>query len=256
MTIQDIIEGAESCTYKGPLRDYSGAPEAEINAAFQQILATSPDVYLIAGKGTDVQKGAISNRIIHYKDIFKLGGRPIYVPYLLFEGDRALILIPSNDYSYITTRGLYYCLTEQGALLYPFRNQLVVMDAESTEEIVSVWNRFRTEKAGRLQREVDGTRYSDYDSLLEEMVDSSRKLREEAAETLASAKEREPLIRQYIVTWFYMKKVAYVLFMMNKDFRRDRFHGDMQEQRRQAKANADRIEIMSLSEMWHIPPKK
>ena len=30
MTIQDIIEGAETCEYKGPLKDYSGAPEAPV----------------------------------------------------------------------------------------------------------------------------------------------------------------------------------------------------------------------------------
>lgn len=256
MTIQDIIEGAETCEYKGHLKDYSGAPEAEIDSAFQQILAASPDVYLIAGKGTDVQKGAISNRIIHYKDIFKLEGRPIRVPYLLFEDDRALILIPANDYSYITARGLYYCLTEQGALLYPYRNQIVVMEAKDTDQIVSVWQQFTTEKAGRLQRQVDGQRYSNYDRLLEEMIASSKQLKETAAASLAVTDDREPLIREYIVLWFYMKKLAYVLYMMNRDIRRERFGGNLHEQRRQAKANADRIEFLSLSEMWHLPRQR
>lgn len=253
MTVKEIIEGAPACDWKGLLKDFPGAAEPEIHAAFQKILTMTPDVYLLAGKGTDVQKSAISNRIIHYKDIFKLEDHPIRVPYLLFDGERALILVPSSPYSYITTRGLYYCLTEQGALLYPYRNQMVVMNAESAEQIVSVWQQFQSEKAGRLQRQVDGTRYSDYDALLEEMITSSRQLKKEAAAALRTAQLREPLIRDYIVTWFYMKKVAYVLFMMNRDFRHDRFHDDAQEQRRQAKANADRIEILSLSEMWHLP---
>ncbi|MDD5850682.1 MAG: hypothetical protein PUC87_00825, partial [Galactobacillus timonensis] len=97
---------------------------------------------------------------------------------------------------------------------------------------------------------------SNYDRLLEEMIASSKQLKETAAASLAVTDDREPLIREYIVLWFYMKKLAYVLYMMNRDIRRERFDGNLQEQRRQAKANADCIEFLSLSEMWHLPRQR
>ena len=66
-----------------------GVPIGEMNyrsesKAFAEIAESEPETQIICDLADSVKLDAISNRIIHYRDISKLTGNPIVYPYILY----------------------------------------------------------------------------------------------------------------------------------------------------------------------------
>ena len=71
-----------------------------------------------------------------------------------------------------------------------------------------------------------------------------------AAEKINAAENSEDCIRALVVSWFLLKKVVYVQFMVNKDILEKVHEGNIKKQRNQAKTNADEIPFVSYSDCW------
>jgi hypothetical protein len=72
----------------------------------------------------------VTNQIIRYKDITKLPSHPFILPMLVYGNDaqnEALgFILDEEGQSYTLLKGLYYAITEAGALLDQLKNNIVV----------------------------------------------------------------------------------------------------------------------------------
>lgn len=260
----DGRKNGNDCEFNGYLEDYLNLNEGEdskiepiLKEAFEAILAKDADVKICVGLASEINKDAISNQIIRYKDIFKLAGKALVYPYILYvkkDGEeRALLIVPHAKYSYICAKGYYYCMTEPGSLFIDCKNEIVAISSNSAAKIADTYAKLFTMKAGALQRTVDRECFTNYEELKAEAIASSKELKEEACTRLVSTEDRTPLIYHYVLKWFLLKKVLYVQYMVNKNILTSAHEGNVKKQRNQAKLNADEIAFMSFSEMWRIP---
>lgn len=266
MTICTILDSqvdhrkdGDDCAFNGFLEDYLNLEQSldeTLKEAFEGILEIDKDVKICVGLRDAVNKDAISNQIIRYKDVFKLEGKPLAYPYILYmdqEGtQRALLVVPYSEYSYIYAKGYYYCMTEPGSKFIDCKNDIVAISSNDKDQIIDAYRRLFSMRAGALQRSLDRNYFKNYDELKEACLDAAAKQKEEAVKVLAPIEERTPYIEQYIVNWFLLKKVLYVQYMVNKNLLNSRHDGNVKKQRNQAKVNADEVSFMSFSEMWRI----
>jgi len=253
----DSRKNGEDCEFNGYLEDYMGVdPELApvLREAFAEILSQDADVKICVGLKSEINKDAISNQIIRYKDIFKLNGKVLTYPYILYttkDGeDRALLVVPYSTYSFIYAKGLYYCMTEPGSPFIDCKNEIVAVTSDRADKIVSAYAKLFTMKAGALQRSIDHGFYRDYDELKDLAVKAAGGLKAEAPAILSALEDRTAAIYRYVVNWFLLKKVLYVQYMVNKNILNSVHEGNVKKQRNQAKLNADDILFMSYSEMW------
>ena len=262
MAVYEILsqqdENAEF-SYNGLLSKYLAQnPELpdSIRDAFTKIAEAEPDTKIICDLKGAVKLDAISNRIIHYRDISKLGGNPIVYPYILYakdeDADRAMLVVPYEPHGYLYARGYYYCLSEAGGQFYDVRNELLEVCSDNSEEIVNSWNRLKEEKAGLIQRQLDRREFRNYDVLKQQAIEAAEALKVAATAALLDAADRSDLIRYYVVRWFLLKKVLYVQYMVNKNIRSSVHEGDIHKQRNQARINADEVPILSYRQMWTV----
>lgn len=257
----DQRKGGEDCAFNGYLEDYLGMDHEDlsdaIKKAFELILEKDADTKICVGLKEPVSKEAISNQIIRYKDIFKLQGNPIELPYILYtknnNEERALLVVPYSEYSFIYAKGLYYCLTEPGAEMIDCKNEIVAVTSDSSEEIANVFGDLFKKKAGAMQRNLDSKYFRNYEDLKEKAYAAAVALQEDAKSVMPGIEERTPLIYTYVIRWFLLKKVLYVQYMVNKNLLNTVHEGNVRKQRNQAKINADGVVILSYSEMWRIP---
>lgn len=249
----------DDCSFNGFLEDYLGVSQnldPVILEAFRAILEEDPDVRICAGLRSEISRDAISNQIIRYKDVFKLSGKAMVYPYILYETkegqDRALLVVPYSTYSFIYAKGYYYCMTEPGSRFIDCKNEIVAISSDKPQEIQSAWNRIFRMKAGALQRSIDHEHFHDYEELRKDALEASAKQKEEAAQVLPTLEDRTETIRQYVIHWFLLKKVLYVQYMVNKSILNTVHEGNVKKQRNQAKLNADEISFLSYSEMWRM----
>ena len=262
MAIYEILEqqnDSAEYSYNGSLGAYlETEPELDdsVREAFARIAETDPETKIIVDLKGAVKLDAISNRIIHYRDIGKLQGNPVVYPYILYvkddNGDRAMLVVPYEPYGYLYARGYYYCLSEAGSQFYDVRNEVLEVCTGSSDEIVNSWDRLRQEKAGMIQRQLDRRHFRNYDELKQQAMEAAEALKAKAAEVLPEIVERGDLIRYYIVRWFLLKKVLYVQYMVNKNIRSSAHDGDIHKQRNQARINADEVPILSYRQMWTL----
>lgn len=262
MGICSILEKkipGRDCTFNAPVREYLATDRADdeiLCGALRTILETEADIWIICDLRISVSRTAVSNRIIYYRDIFKMKDGAITVPYLLYrhteERDYALLITGNRTSDYLYARGYYYCMSEPGGEYYDCRNDIVEIAPSSSEEIVTVWNRMKTEKAGVIQRQLDRQKWPDYDTLFQEALATASALKLDAGETLHGLQQRDQQIRCYVSRWFLLKKVVYVQYMVNRQILTSVHGGDTRLQRNQAKQNADSVEFISFRNLWEI----
>lgn len=256
--IKDIRKDGDQCEFNGYLEDYLDVVDSSDDQPMKDILHAlfeeNHDLKICVNLRSDINRQVISNQIIRYKDAFKLQGHPVICPFVIYgkqdDEEKALILVPHTERSYLYAKGLYYTLTEPYSFLADCKNELVAVTAESTDSVLNVFNKLFTVKAGALQREADRSRFSNYEQLKKDALDEAEAMREGAAERLHNAEDKEAEIYSLVVRWFLLKKVVYVQYMVNKDMLQNVHEGNIKKQRNQAKVNADEIPFISYSELW------
>ena len=259
----DSRHGGNDCDFNGYLEDYLSNEEdldPILKEAFNAVVASDPECRVCAGLLSTISRSAISNQIIRYKDVFKLVGRPLRFPYLLYtrkdDNDRAILIVPNEQNGYIFAKGYYYCLTEPGGLGAQCQNEIVAVCAETPDILAKTWEDLQVKKAGAVQRGLDHNHFGNYEDLKEQALKAAEALKEEATEVLSELEDRTSNIYGYVIKWFLLKKVVYVQYMVNKDILNKAHEGNVHRQRNQAKINADEVSFLSYSEMWRIPPKE
>lgn len=245
------------CEFNGYLEDYLGLDEPldpTLKDAFTKIAEQDGNVKICVGLKSEISRNAISNQIIRYKDIFKLSGKVLSYPYLLYtqqgEENRALLVVPYEPNSFVLAKGYYYCMTEPGSLFVDCKNEIVAISSNQSQEIVDTFQKLFEERAGAIQRGIDYGYYRNYDELKDKVYEMAETQKKNAPMVLAELEDRTQQIYQYVIRWFLMKKVLYVQYMVNKNILNSIHEGNIKQQRNQAKANADQVSIMSYSEMW------
>lgn len=256
----DNRKNGDDCQFNGYLEDYLNLEETELDPvlreAFTAIQQSEPETKICVGLRSVINRDAISNQIIRYKDIFKLEGRALTFPYILYarrnEEERALLVVPYTDYGFMIAKGLYYCMTEPGSEYIDCKNEIVAVSSNSAELIAKTFNDMFVQRAGSLQRSLDSEHYRNYDELKAAALKAAEDLKEDAFNVLGTMTERTERIRQYVIQWFLLKKVLYVQYMVNKNILNSVHEGNVKKQRNQAKLNADEVAFLSFSEMWRI----
>lgn len=254
--VKDIRKEGTDCDFNGYLEDYIETLEEEtsMKACLMAIHERNADMKICVNYRFAINKEVISNQIIRYKDSFKLQGKPIVCPYILYgndkDNDRGLILMEEAPQAYLFAKGIYYCLTEPMSPFVDAKNEIVAMVATDCEAVMKIFDRLFTYKAGALQRELDRKAYPNYEDLKVEAIQTAVHLKETATEKIREAEDAESCIRNLVVSWFLLKKVVYVQYMVNKDLLEKVHEGNIKKQRNQAKTNADEIPFVSYSDCW------
>ena len=256
----DSRHDGDDCVFNGYLEDYLSLYETELDPVLKEAFTTIgnkyPDVRICSGLKSIINKEAISNQIIRYKDVFKLEGKALVYPDILYMSqdnqERALIVLPYTDGSYIYAKGYYYCMTEPGGLFVDCKNEIVAISTNDAQKIVDTFDQLFTNKAGAIQRNLDHNEFENYEALKEKAVTMASEQQEYAKEHLPELEDRYQEINNYIINWFLLKKVLYVQYMVNKNFLNQRHDGNIKKQRNQAKLNADEIGFLSYSELWRL----
>ncbi len=254
--LKDIRKEGTDCDFNGYLEDYLDTldDDSTIKYSLQAIHEKNSDMKICVNYRFAINKDVISNQIIRYKDSFKLQGKPIVCPYIIYGRDndteRGLILLEDTDKAYLCAKGVYYCLTEPMSPFVDAKNEIVSMVATSSDEVLRIFDRLFTYKAGALQRELDRKIYPDYAQLKADALELAAKLRDNAETMINESQDPEDCIRGLVTTWFLLKKVVYVQYMVNKEFLEKIHESNIKKQRNQAKQNADEIPFMSYSDCW------
>lgn len=260
--VQDIRKEEGKCTFNGYLEDYlSSIEEVECQAknVLTKMFESDSDLKICVDLHIGINQSVVSNQIIRYKDAFKLKGEPLCIPYIIYGekqgSERALMLMNGEDDDYLLAKGMYYCMTEPFSLFAECKNDIVAMLFEDEEEVLSVFSRLFTLKAGALQREIDRVHFANYEQLKQLALDKASALKESIIPALQAAEEKEDLIVNAVIQWFLLKKVVYVYYMVNKDILTRVHENNIKKQRNQAKVNADEVPFTSYSEMWRNSSK-
>lgn len=253
----DVRKGGDECLFNGYLEDYLSIYEEDINPilkeTFELIFKEDNNVKICVDLKLSINKEAISNQIIRYRDIFKLQGKPIVVPYILYEDknkERGLILTKYDEYSYLFAKSYYYLMTEPGNEYNECKNELVCASSDSPEEISEVFKKLFLVSAGALQRSIDTTEISSYEELKDKAIKCSDELRASAFDRIAKLEDRTEVIYELITKWFLLKKLLYVQYMVNKDILNQVYEGNVKKQRNQAKINSELVRFISYSELY------
>ncbi|MDI9517958.1 MAG: hypothetical protein QM266_01365 [Bacillota bacterium] len=260
----DSRKGGDDCKFNGYLEDYIHIIDEEkvdesVRKALELIAEEDNQVRVCVGLKMDISKDAISNQIIRYKDAFKLHGKPITIPFVVYGEnnmiDRALVIYPYEEYGYLYAKGQYYCMTEPGSDFVNCKNEIVAVSLKTAEEIFDAYKRLYSVTAGALQRSIDHNEFSDYEVLKENAIKCADEIRRNAVGVLTVLDDRTNAIYDMVVKWFLLKKVLYVQYMVNKEILNRVHDGNIRKQRNQAKLNSEEIKFMSFSEMWRCTPE-
>lgn len=254
-SFKDLRKDGTDCDFNGYLEDYIEIVEdAQLKSLFEKIFDIDPDCKICVNYRSEINRQAISNQIIRYKDAFKLQGKPIVYPYILYtakdDQERALLLVPKQGKTYLYAKGFYFCMTEPYSVFQDYRNEIVAIGIENEEEVISAFNKLFTMRAGALQREIDRTSYSDYEQLQSDAIAEATRIKDGVIEELQALEDKQEKIIETVAKWFLLKKISYVQYMVNKDILLRNHEGNVKKQRNQAKLNSDEIPFMSYSELW------
>ena len=257
--VDDKRKNGDDCDFNGYLEDYLNIAEdldPVLKDAFTMIEEKDPDARICTGLRMEINRDAISNQIIRYKDVFKLNGKAMVLPFLIYTvkdgNERALLVVPYSKYSYIYAKGYYYCMTEPGSKFVDCKNEIVAVSSSQADKIAETYEKLYTIKAGALQRSVDREHFHNYDELKANAIDAAEEQKQQAESLLEAQEDRTQAIYKLVINWFLLKKVLYVQYMVNKDILNTVHEGNVKKQRNQAKLNADEIAFMSFSEMWRL----
>ena len=263
-----------SCAFNGFLEDYLSLLEddeqqKDLYALLSPLFEKDNNLKIICDLQLSVNRSAIANQIIRYKDAFKLPKGAIKVPYLIYgsyHGQRgptqkAMILTVGGQDAYIMAKSLYYVMSEPDNEFEGTRNEIIAstLSEESMNQTLNAIDSFfmNDAKAGNVQRNLDMTYFKTYD----EMYDLAYQICETQKnniEVILDGKDDQVLeaaIYANIATWFLMKKFTYVQYMMDKNTLTSKHEGNVKKQRQTAKEKSDAISFVSFSQMWRMKKK-
>ncbi len=265
MSIVEIFSGildkrsnSNQSFFNGYLEDYLYEMEDDhvLKKRFTQIAEKYHDLKVVVDFRFSVNKEVIANQIIRYKDAFKVPKRAWICPYLLYgktdkENDFVIIVNGESKQDYFIAKGIYYCLTEQHALLSDNRNNVLALSAsEEHFNLEMIDQVIEDEKSiGFIQRELDQKMFDSNADLKEKVQLLSDAIKEDVEKNVLSSTSKQTTIYHAIVSWFILKKMLYVQTMVDKDLQRE-LDNDIKKVRHQAKENSDSLVFIPLSEMW------
>lgn len=263
--VKDTREENGSCKFNGYLEDYislieEDAAREDETLIFRKLLEKDSSLRICVDLQLNINKDAIANQIIRYKDSFKLPkgtiqcSNVVYVKNDLIQ--RALILKLGQQEEYVMAKALYYVMSEPENEYEGTRNEIIStsVDKDSVELLLDTVKRFfyHNEKAGIVQRSLDAKYFLNY----EEMYDVSQKMASyqlvNLKDILLQSEHKEETIDHIIANWFLLKKFSYVQYMMDKNNLNKIHDGNVKRQRQAAKEKCDAIGFVSYSELWKL----
>lgn len=265
--VLDSRKGGKEARFNGYLEDYlnsDGPIKEEVKKSLQIVFEAYPDFRILTDYRFNINKEAISNQIIRYKDVTKLPANYYDMAFILYgalNNREICILVAEGNRAidYILAKGMYYTLTEQYGILEDARQEVIVLTMAHLEEICDIIRRFENEPRLRVapfQRSIDKRYYNNFNELQELATGIANELKDNVAEDLAMVKDRSVVIFRNIATWFLFKKMLYVSYMSNKDFLNSKAEGNMKQHRNNAKTIVDSIPFVAFSEMWRMKLNK
>ena len=265
-THKDQRDGGDICSFNGYLEDYLGMIEEDETKtreaeAFRFLHGLDENLRICTDLHLNINRDAIANQIIRYKDAFKMPDGEICVPYSVYGkddgGQRASIILFGGREDYVFAKAYYYVISEPDNMYEGTRNEIVSMVCgEDVDDVFrDAMERYfgRKEKAGIVQRFADRRLFKNYDEMIELAKERGERLQEEAREELPKLQEdAQPAIYSYIMRWFLLKKFCYVQYMMDKRKLQEEYEGNVKKQRHGAKDRSDAISFISYREMWQI----
>ncbi len=268
--IKDRREAQDSIAYfNGFLEDYIALIEMsnadDVDAVrsndielLKKLFDHDNNLKIIVDLGLNINKKAVANQIIRYKDAYKLPENSINVPYIVYgENDdmqRAMVVCCGEQEAYINAKALYYVISEPENEYEGTRNEMIAtsLSEKSLEGVLLAMDAFflNNVRAGEVQRNLDLQIFHSY----QDMYVLCNKMAQDQIDALDDVlKDKETTqanIYRCIGNWFLLKKFTYVQYMMDKSTLNRLHEGNVKKQRAEAKMKADEIAFVSFSELW------
>ena len=203
-THKDQRDGGDICSFNGYLEDYLGMIEEDETKtreaeAFRFLHGLDENLRICTDLHLNINRDAIANQIIRYKDAFKMPDGEICVPYIVYGkddgGQRASIILFGGREDYVFAKAYYYVISEPDNMYEGTRNEIVSMVCgEDVDDVFrDAMERYfgRKEKAGIVQRFADRRLFKNYDEMIELAKERGERLQEEAREELLKLQEDE-----------------------------------------------------------------
>lgn len=250
------------CRFNGYLEDYLSIlePVDEVHEVLSKLLEVSDTLKICVDLGLNVNKDAIANQIIRYKDSFKLPSGTIRCPYVIYGAfdtcQKAVILTWGEDEAYVFAKALYYVMSEPENEYEGTRNEIIALSiqANTCDTMMRTLDAFfiQNRKAGIVQRELDTKVFNNYEAMYQLAQHIAQCQSDQLHEMISKASNREACINTIIANWFLMKKFSYVQYMMDKNNLNRMHAGNVKKQRQSAKEKCDAINFISYSELWKM----
>ena len=253
------------CEFNGYLEDYLSIIETAegkegVFAILSKLFEEDHNLKICADLRLNINKDAIANQIIRYKDSFKLPKGTIRCPYVIYgsfeEYQKAIILTLGDKEEYVMAKALYYVMSEPENEYEGTRNEIIAMSVneESVDVLLRAMDAFfvKNRKAGIVQRELDAKLFLNYDEMYELAQKIASYQLVNLKEILAESADKEECINTIIANWFLLKKFSYVQYMMDKNNLNRVHEGNVKKQRQVAKEKCDAIGFVSYSELWKL----
>lgn len=273
MAIYDILKDVEDkrvseqgiCEFNGFLEDYLSILETnedkqEEYRVLSSIFEMDSNLRIVVNLKLNINKKAIANQIIRYKDSFKLPEGAICCPYIIYglfeEEHKAILLVYGDKEEYIYSKALYYVISEPENEYEGTRNEIIAMsiNTDTLSDRLKMIHTFLLEnkKAGVVQRHLDQEVFENYEQMYQLANEMAIKQKENAKDFLRASTSYESGIYHLIVRWFLLKKFSYVQYMMNKTTLQREHEGNVKKQRQVAKEKSDAIQFVSFTELWKL----
>lgn len=253
------------CEFNGYLEDYLSIIETAegkegVFAILSKLFEEDHNLKICADLRLNINKDAIANQIIRYKDSFKLPKGTIRCPYVIYgsfeEYQKAIILTLGDKEEYVMAKALYYVMSEPENEYEGTRNEIIAMSVneESVDVLLRAMDAFfvKNRKAGIVQRELDAKLLLNYDEMYELAQKIASYQLVNLKEILSDSADKEECINTIIANWFLLKKFSYVQYMMDKNNLNRVHEGNVKKQRQVAKEKCDAIGFVSYSELWKL----
>lgn len=264
--VQDARDGNTGiCEFNGFLEDYLSTIEAvegkeEVYALLTKLFEKDSNLRICVGLRLNINKDAIANQIIRYKDAFKLPKGTITAPYIVYgkfdDVQKAIILTLGDKEEYVKAKALYYVMSEPENEYEGTRNEIIAdcMNEGNMDLLLRAVDRFffQNSKAGIVQRELDAKMFESYTEMYELAHRIGAQQEEKLKDMLAQSEDKEACINEIIANWFLLKKFSYVQYMMDKNNLNRVHEGNVKRQRQVAKEKSDAIGFVSYSELWKL----
>ncbi|MEI3147213.1 MAG: hypothetical protein V8T10_04385 [Merdibacter sp.] len=135
-THKDQRDGGDICSFNGYLEDYLGMIEEDETKtreaeAFRFLHGLDENLRICTDLHLNINRDAIANQIIRYKDAFKMPDGEICVPYIVYGkddgGQRASIILFGGREDYVFAKAYYYVISEPDNMYEGTRNEIVSM---------------------------------------------------------------------------------------------------------------------------------